>query len=305
VSARAGIRTVRTATAAALLLLASGLLLACAACRDANGTAPRRTPPATAKVLTTTSAVHSWAADLLDGVERPVLLFDQTLTSSEPGLSPAQIRLVESAAVLIALGGESDQFARQRFAELNPEGALAVAYPNLAGAGWVWLDVRQAVVGVQALAAELRALFPGQTSRIAQNEERLVRRLEATDREVERRLAPVAGHGVFLQDGRLKPFAERYGLTVRDVISRRPGMAPTPEELTDFQNKVRRLGRGVVLAGTQPGRDVLGVERNGVRPVLVLVDPVLSGYVGPGHFERQLERNALIVAAVLLGGAGS
>ncbi|MBX3730517.1 MAG: zinc ABC transporter substrate-binding protein [Candidatus Sumerlaeia bacterium] len=304
-SARAGIRAVRTATAAALLLVASGLLLACAACRDANGTAPRRTSPVTAKVLTTTSAVHSWAADLLDGVEKPVLLFDQTLTASEPGLSPAQIRLVESAAVLIALGGETDQFARQRFAELNADGALAVAYPNLAGAGWVWLDGRQAVTGVQTLAGELRALFPEQAARITRNEETLVRRIEAADRSVERRLAPVAGRAVFLHDGRLKPFAERYGLTVRDVISHRHGMAPTPEELTDFQNQARRVGRAVVLAGTQPGPEVLGIERDGVRPTLVLVDPVLAGYVGPGHFERQLERNALLVAAVLLGGAGS
>ncbi|MDK2972271.1 MAG: zinc transport system substrate-binding protein [Candidatus Sumerlaeota bacterium] len=277
------------------LLCALFLVTACQRTADSG----RPTAGATPEVITTAAFVQSWTADLLDGVEKPVVVFDQNLAADEPKIAPGQAALLANARLLVSTGTETDAFIRAAREKEAASAPTAAPFAMPAERTWIWLDLSQAIAGVRTLSTRLQDVFPQEAAKIAANETDLTARLEALDERLLRLAAPIRGSEVFLQDSRLTPFAEHYGLTVAGLLSHRQGMAPTSEEIEAFQRAAARHANPILLAGTQISGDVLEVGEESATVTLVIVDPVLAGYVGRGHYERAMEGNAMVLVPVL------
>ena len=180
----------------------------------------------------------------------------------------------------------------------------AAPYDPTVARTWVWLNPARAAEGVRELSKELRDVYPRDAERIAANEGELVERFGQLDVRLTALAAPLRGRRVFLADAQLQPLADWLGLEVVEYLSHRQGMAPTAAEGETFRAALRREAAPVLVAGEQIPRDQFEKSEEDATVTVVVVDPVLVGYVGPEQYEQVMERNVLVLLAALGADAG-
>jgi ABC-type Zn uptake system ZnuABC Zn-binding protein ZnuA len=302
---RSGNRAGRNAARGGWLAVILGALFLVGGCNRQEIPEGRAAEGTTPEVATTAAFVQSWTSRLLDGVARPVLVFDQNLGGAEPKVSPAQATLLRSTRLLVSTGGEVDAFVRAaRIRQAGEAAPQAAPYDETIARTWVWLDPARAAEGVRVLSEELQKVYPREAGRIADNETALVERHERLDARLSALAAPLRGRRVFLADAQLQPLADWLGLEVVEYLSHRQGMAPTGAEGETFRAALRREAAPVLVAGEQIPRDQFEKSEEDATVIVVVVDPVLVGYVGPQQYEQAMERNVLVLLAALGADAG-
>ncbi|MDX2177842.1 MAG: zinc ABC transporter substrate-binding protein [Candidatus Sumerlaeia bacterium] len=269
--------------------------------QDRNRARPYFDPPRETTTVSAT-ALYSWAAYLLEGVERPAAVFAGNAELASKELLEAQEAQLAAATAFVYYGGEGDGWLGEEFAShgtarrpvvrLGDEGSTA--------RGHEWLDPVKARDAVRRLAAELKQLHPARVTVIDKNAQALDEELRTLDEWARRELTPFQGSAVYLERPGLEPFLERYGLAVAGYLSSTFGNEGEQADADRLAADARQR-TGPLLMLRRPGQLPIPMIRLSQQvPIrFILVDPIESGEARPAHYVRQMRQNVLNVVVGL------
>lgn len=114
----------------------------------------------------------------------------------------------------------------------------------------VWLDPRNAMAMVDAIARTLSAADPANAARYRANAAATRQRLQALEARLRARLAPMRGRRYVVFHDAYQYFERRYGLTPAGSITVSPERAPGPRRLYEIRKRI--LDEKVVCVFAEP-----------------------------------------------------
>lgn len=268
--------------------LAVFAVLSCAALflpsARAGGPAPR--------VVVSIAPLHSLIAGVMAGVGGPTLLVRGGASPHGGALRPSDARALQAADVVFWIGPGLERFldkplatlaGRARVIALAEAPGLREVASHAGGAPdpHVWLDPANARALVALAAAVLAEADPGNADAYRANATRLRARLDALDRDLAARLAPVRDVPYLVFHDAYRHFEARYGLTSLGAVTRNPEIAPGARRLSQLRRLISESG--VVCLFTEPqfppalARAVTG----GTNVRIAALDP-LGAALAPG-----------------------
>ncbi len=220
------------------------------------------------RVVVSIAPLHSLTAGVMAGVGQPPLLLPPGSSPHTYALLPSDARALQAADLVIWVGEGLEVFLRKPLTTLTaPDTRLAVAelpgltlLPARSGPDWeghdhdhhghdgdahgidwhLWLDPRNAAVVVTALGERLAALDPANAGRYRDNAQALTERLQALDRELAERLAPLRGRAYMVFHDAYQYFEHRYGLTSIGAITVSPERLPGARRVAEIRAELRQ-----------------------------------------------------------------
>lgn len=251
------------------------------------------------------TALQSWTAVLLEGVDRPVALFYGNANPHAGDLTPEQMAQVAKATALIHSGGHMDEWVIPIFQENRTKDAPIIAafspddFQGHDHDAHLWLDVEHARKGIRHIADELKKVYPDKAARIEENTARYDARLAQLSKEITDILSPWNGSEVLLEHPGCEPFLQRYGIKIAGYVTRQHGREVTPVEFARFRKTVEGLEHPVMLRS--PGQLPVPVQRmTRDLPIrFAMFDVLESGDPSPEFYIHQMKQNAINLALAL------
>ncbi|MCB1385387.1 MAG: zinc ABC transporter substrate-binding protein [Nitratireductor sp.] len=223
------------------------------------------------KVVASIKPVHSLVAAVMAGAGEPDLIVEGASSPHDFALKPSQARLLEQADLVFWVGHELEAFlekpletiaARARSVELiDAEGLHLRQFEEpveVAGEaehaeeeegdhhhhhegtdGHIWLDAQNARAMVAAIADALAQADPGNAALYRSNAAATAGRLDALDREITDRLAPLGDRPYVTFHDAYGYFERRYGLAAGASITLSPEVMPGAERITAIRARLR------------------------------------------------------------------
>lgn len=171
-------------------------------------------------VVVTIKPIHSLVAGIMSGVRVPTLLMSGERSPHTQLLTPTEVRQIQKAKVIIWVGPSYESplvrlmestKSSQRVITLSKKPGIKL-YPVRQGGLWgshdncqehdhaqhdhvldghIWLDPDNAIAIVKVVAKELSSLDPLNKEIYMENTQKLIKRLEALDQELDALLIPV------------------------------------------------------------------------------------------------------------------
>lgn len=305
---RPSLRAVSPSAGLRRLGLWSGAVICCLlAWACGNGGPDRsREPERSGYLLTSFGVVQDWTAQLLDGVDQSMVLFDETVNAPQPKLSPVQIDILSRAPALVLMGTTLDHFAAAAWSEHSASGApLIRIYGEPLESAYVWMDPRRAEEGITSLSLQLRALYPTKAHRIAENEAEMIAELRRLDSRIEALLSSVPSRSVLIEDVRIRPFLDRYEFQVEGALFPSVDRALVTPSVEPFRSAATSSATRILIMTSQ-GRDPLihGLCQE-LNLRVVSFDPMIAGRTDRGHYWQEMSRSAMNLALALLSATPS
>lgn len=206
------------------------------------------------RVVVSIAPLHSLIAGVMAGIGAPALLVRGAASPHGGALRPSDARALQSAHVVFWIGPALERFLVKPLKSLAGR-ARVIALAEMLGLGeaadpHVWLDPVNARAIVAVAAAVLAEADPGNADHYRANATRLSARLDALDRDLAARLAPVRGVPYLVFHDAYRHFEARYGLTSVGAVTRNPEAAPGARRLAQLRRLISE--RGVTCLFTEP-----------------------------------------------------
>ncbi len=313
-----------------LVALAAGLVLAPLAARAAE--APR--------VVASILPLHGLVAAVMEGVARPHLLVPPGSSPHTFQLKPSDAKKLQDADVVVWVGEALETFLEKPLRSL-PKRATVVEVAALPGIetlppreggvwgehdhdhghghrhgkgaahaedidGHLWLDPMNGIAIVRALAERLAERDPERAATYRANGAREAERIEALHRELEARLAPVAGKPFVVFHDAYQYFERRYGLSAAGSITVSPERQPSAKRLAALRKTIRERRAACVFAEPQLKAPIVRSVIEGTGARAATLDPVGAPPLepGPDAYRELLRRLGEDLAGCLTPGTG-
>jgi zinc transport system substrate-binding protein len=248
------------------------------------------TAPASAadppRVVVTLKPVQALAAAVMAGVGRPELLVRGSASPTSFSLRPAEVRLMNSATIVVFVSEALESFIVRALENLPPDARVIELMaadglrllPQRLGTHWleddgprtsprplgtdpgaedidtdphIWLDPNNARVIASALVDELSDADPGRAMVYARNLQALEQRLIQLDQEIARIMAGVKAAPFLVLHDAFQYFERRYGLTAAGAVTRRPDARPSPRRVSQARARITEAGAICVFGEPQ------------------------------------------------------
>lgn len=115
----------------------------------------------------------------------------------------------------------------------------------------VWLDPQNAIHQVKKIYYALADVDSANSSYYASNMTLYVRHLEIVDQDIQQMIDAWALKKFVCFHPAWEYFARRYGLEQAGVIEKRPGMEPSPQDIAEIIETVKRIGARAIFVEVQ------------------------------------------------------
>lgn len=220
-------------------------------------------------------------------------------------LKPAQLVRLKQAAMLLKVGLDHEPWLARlpAFAGTVVDASKSVpllqtetprlraerkAHSHAFGNTHYWLDPRNAWAITASILAALSDLSPADRPAFAANRDAFLSRLGERLAAWEATLAPYRGARVVVVHDSWSYLAARFGFTVVAAAEPNPGIPPSPGELANLLERLRRSDVRVLIADPHSDPSLVRqiADKGGVKPVTLL--PSGRDYVG--LFEENVQR---------------
>lgn len=298
-----------------VILLAAALTLSLAlpfAGCSGDGTTATSEPlpdPDGLSIVTSFLPMYIFTANLIDGIEGISL---SNMAAPETGclhdyqLLPSDLVKLTAADLLVINGAGMEGFLSdlaERAGELPIiEASQGIGLLNSAdgtGNPHVWLSVRKAISQVHNISQGLQKASPAHAAAILANEQAYVARLEQLHARFTAALKPLAGSRIITFHEAFPYLADEYGLTIAAVIEREPGSEPAAAELAATIDLIRAEKIKALFAEPQYSTKVAETIARETGAVIYTLDPVVTGELAAGTYEKVMEKNLQVLLQAL------
>lgn len=256
------------------------------------------------RVVVSIPPLHSLVAGVMAGVGEPQLLLKVGASPHHYALKPSDARALQQAALIVWVGEAMEPYLAKPLKSLasDAESLAMVEFAGMhllaprEGGEWeghadddhaphhdhadeeegvhadaadphLWLDPRNAIVLVAAVAERLSALDPENAGRYRRNADEMARRLAALDAELARQLAPLQSSPYLVFHDAYHYFERRYGLNVVGSVTVSPEQRPGARRMQAIRDKLKRLEAQCIFSEPQFPSPILNVllEGSGAR----------------------------------------
>ena len=273
-----------------LAIIVSLLMLFCLAVTGCS-----KPQPAAKKNFTIVTSFYPMYIDVInitkdvDGVEVINMTKPQTGCLHDYQLTTEDMKVLEKADVLVASGAGMESFldkAAKQNKKLKIIEAAKYDHIQLLKDGeednpHVWTSVTYAIDQVKAITVQLCEADPAHKDQYRKNALDYVMKLEALRKEMHEQLDDLPHKDIVTFHEAFPYLAKEFKLNLVDVIEREPGTEPTPQELEQVIDKVKKLPVKVLFTEPQysPAAAETIARETGAR--IYTLDPVVTGEATP------------------------
>lgn len=271
-------------------------------------------PPVVASIL----PLHSLVAGVMVGAGEPQLLVEGGRSPHNFSLRPSAARALVHAELVVWVGPEMESFLVQPLSEHRDRDLQLLDLPGLEvlgrdhgaheghhpGAGerdpHIWLDPRNAIVITAALVQALAELDPQRGDLYRANGVQQRQRLEALDRKLAQRLAPLAGRPYLVFHDAYRYLEARYGLNSLGAVVAGPERRPGARRVQELRAEIQASGARCVFSEPQFQSSLVAVLAEGSRARGAVLDPIGADLTpGPDAYFQLMRRLAEGLAGCL------
>lgn len=252
------------------------------------------------KIVTTFLPAYSVAANVAGNSAVVENLLPGAVNLHDYQLSPAEIRKLKSADIVLVNGLGMEDFLGKALANANARATVVRLSDGLGkelireegGANpHVWLNPGLLAHGVTNLLGALEKLDAKNASGYRSNASAYIKRLEKLDSELKAGLAPIQGVPFVTYHNAFPYFTRHYGLRLAGVVERTPEVNPSPREMSALAATIRKEKVRAIF--TEPGEPSKLARQiaadHGIK--LEELDPLETGELTPSAYEDGMRRN--------------
>lgn len=166
----------------------------------------------------------------------------------------------------------------------------------------IWLDPRNAVVMLRAVAERLSEIDPANAETYSANADAMESRIMALDREIEAMLEPVSGRPYIVFHDAYQYFEQRYGLNALGSVTVSPDRQPGAQRLNGMRNRIIEDGAVCVFREPQFRPALVETVTEGTQARGGVLDPLGADLEpGPGAYPQLLRAMAASLKDCLEG----
>ena len=271
------------------------------------------------KVLVTLKPIHSLVAAVMAGAGTPDLLVGGALSEHSYALKPSDARKIAAAALIFEIGPDMETYLSGALSGVAGKVVVLEQVPGLRlqaarrGGLWgededdhgphdphIWLDPQNAIAMTRAIAVVLANADPAGAGLYRANAARRIAELQALDREIAARLAPVKRTPYLVFHDAYHYFEARYGLTPAGAITVSPERPVGARRLAGLRTAVGE-GKAVCLfREPQFPPKLVDTLTAGTKARVGVLDPLGAELVpGPGLYPALMRQLAQSLTACL------
>jgi zinc transport system substrate-binding protein len=230
--------------------------------------------------------LHSLTAGVMKGAGEPVLLLDSGLSPHDFTLKPSQAELLQSADLLIWIGGDFEYPLAGFAGNLPPGQSLALGAGGPDGRNpHIWLDPQQAKRIASAIAERLRGLDPDHGALYMENAVALSARIDTLELELAALLQPVRDVPYVVFHDAFEPFESHFGMNNAGALTREPERGLSAGQIRRMRATIAASGAHCAFREPQFDPHLLDVvaEQSDIRmaaldPLGWKLEPEINGY---------------------------
>lgn len=259
--------------------------------------------PGRPKIVTTSLPLYCFTASVAGEFASVENLLPATASPHDYQFSPADIRKLSDARLIIANGlGLEDWMGRllqERKARVIQASAglgrhRIASHDDHDHGVWnphFWLDPLLAAHAVTNIMRALQDVDPANTASYARNAAAYVERLHKLHEEIRAALAPHKGAAIVTYHDAFPYFARRYQLEVVGVIESVPDVDPSARHLSELRKTMREKNVRVIFTEKDSAPRLAERLREDFNVKLAPLDPLESGELTPTAYEDGMRRN--------------
>lgn len=253
------------------------------ACLLATGVSTT-TSLAAPQLVATIKPIHSIAANVMAGLGEPQLLLDAAVSEHTAQLTPSQVRAMQDADLIVAVGENLEAFLTQALE--NPDIGQKKVFkageapgvrtlPARDGGLWepdsdagtqkeeshdhdhrgndphVWMDPENAKAIASALAERLSGLDSANAAKYRENALRFAASLDTLSAEIRTELAPWRDRRYIVFHDAYQYFEARFGMNPAGSITVNPEATPGARRLKEIHDRIAETKAACVFAEPQ------------------------------------------------------
>jgi len=255
------------------------------------------------EVVATIKPVHSLLAALMQGVAKPTLLIADTAPFDYKP-SAQDIELVKKADLVVWMGPELEQSLNSVLVKPTPDmnvfemlsdsefKVLSLRNDDNTRDPFMWLDVRNGEVFVDALFDKLVEIAPAHEKLFIENRDALKKKVSHLDRMFEFGFRGVPAGLSWLYHDTQQYFEQSYAFKVRNILSLKPGEVADTMNLLNARNDMSAIGAFCFFTEEGMTTDRLPVAVEGLNATVVALDSLgLTYKAGPDLYVQVMQHN--------------
>jgi zinc transport system substrate-binding protein len=258
------------------------------------------------RVAVSVAPVHSLIAGVMAGTGSPELILKSGASPHDYSLTPAAAALISRADLIFWVGPGLESSLLKPLAVLAKKARIVTlaeapgvrltaptAKNNSRQAPYIWLDPAGARAIVRAAVAALSKADPANAARYTANGRKLDRRLAGLDRDLRRRLAPLAKHPFMVYHNAFAYLQRAYGLKIAGPVGRRAGELMSAGRLRRLRALIRSHRIRCLFIGPLQSRRSVRALTDGLELSLGVLDPLgMEAKPGPALYFHMMENLA-------------
>ncbi len=223
-------------------------------------------------------------------------------------MKPSDLISLESADLFVTngagmenfLGNVSEAYPNLHIVEAS-EG-IELIYKNGIGNPHVWVSVTNAELEVKNISKAMQIKFPEYSLKIIENEKNYIKKMEIIKKEIKSLKPLFSGKNIITFHEAFPYFAKDFGLNIIAVIEREPGSEPTPKELNNLIDLVKRLKIKALFAEPQYSKNAADTIARNSGSIVYILDPFVTGDINAGldSYEKTMEMNIKTLKKALI-----
>jgi len=249
-------------------------------------------------VLTTFLPLYSLTVNVADELADVRNLLNSGTALHDYQLSPADMKKIEEADLIVANGLGADSFlerivgAKEKVVTISDGLKENLIQEHVGVNPHIWLDPLLAAHGVTNILRALQKADAANAAGYATNATRYVSQLKTLDQEIAAKTSAIKNVAFLTYHDAFPYFTRRYGLKLVGVIETVPDVTPSPREFSKIHQTIRqRKAKALFTSPEAPMRMAKQIAKDsGMK--LGELDPLETGTLSAAAYEEGIRRNA-------------
>lgn len=245
-------------------------------------------------------------ADGVDGVKVENLTEPTTGCLEDYQISPNEMIKIKSASVFVINGAGMENFLNK----------VMSTYPNLnildssknidllknddeVSNPHLWLDINDYIKQINNITDGIIKADPKNAEKYRKNADIYIEKVNKEKDKMVEGLKNINQRNIVTFHEAFPYFAKEFNLNIVASIEREPGTEPSPDELTDTINIVKKSNTRALFAEPQYSRNAADVIARQTGATVYILDPIVTGNYDKNAYLDAMDKNLLVLQEAL------
>lgn len=163
----------------------------------------------------------------------------------------------------------------------------------------IWVSISLYMEQVQNIADKLSEIDEKNASKYQENAKNYIDKLKTLKNEMHEKLDNLEKKNIVTFHEAFSYFAEEFGLNIVAVIEREPGTSPSAGQLAKIIDEIKETSAKAIFVEPQYEKTTANVISKETGVQVYSLDPIVSGKLDKGEYERIMRENLKVLEEAL------